>query len=156
MLGWNPAHRHVLFPAPESRAEKRYDLAQAAVARLDPAFGPCELHSLDGIPHEEVPTWLNAAEVVLLTSSREGSPNAIKEALSCNVPVVSVDVGDVRERIEGVAGCFIAAATPADLAEKLGRVLEAGERIDAREQVADLAIERVAEKLRTIYVTLTN
>jgi glycosyltransferase involved in cell wall biosynthesis len=155
-LGWDPARRHVLFPAPRGRAEKRFDLAEAAVAHADGASDDLELHSLAGIQHEDVPVWLNAADVVLLTSSREGSPNAIKEALACNVPVVSVDVGDVRERIEGIAGCYIAEATPEDLADKLRRVLERPGTIEGREHVSELAIERVAGKLRTIYEKLTS
>ena len=154
-LGWDPARSHVLFPAPRERPEKRFELAEAAVTELDGSAGRSELHSLSGVEHEEVPVWLNAADVVLLTSSREGSPNAIKEALACNVPVVSVDVGDVRERIEGIAGCYLAEATPEDLAEKLRLAIVDEGRIDARPGMSELAIESVAAKLREIYETLT-
>ena len=153
-LGWDPARKHVLFPAPRERTEKRFELAEAAVIQLDGAAGHAELHSMAGLQHEDVPIWLNAADVVLLTSSREGSPNAIKEALACDVPVVSVDVGDVRERIEGMTGCYLAEATPEDLADKLRRALEGRGRIDGRARMAELSIERVAAKLRDIYATL--
>jgi glycosyltransferase involved in cell wall biosynthesis len=154
-LAWDNARGHVLFPAPPDRSEKRFALAQAAVAQVSRSGADIELHSLVGIPHEEVPTWLNAADAVLLTSTHEGSPNAVKEALACNVPVVSVDVGDVRERIEGIEGCFIADATPGDLAAKLRRVLERRVGIEARARIAELSVERVAEKLLDIYRTLT-
>ena len=154
-LGWDPARPHVLFPAPRERAEKRFELAEAAVGRLDGGPAHAELHPLSGVNHEDVPIWLNAADVVVLTSSREGSPNAVKEALACNVPVVSVDVGDVRERIEQIAGCYLAEASPADLADKLRRVLERRRRIAGRERMSELAIERVADKLREIYELLT-
>jgi glycosyltransferase involved in cell wall biosynthesis len=106
------------------------------------------------VPHEEVPLWLNAADVVLLTSTHEGSPNAVKEALACNVPIVSVEVGDVRERIDGVEGCHCAAATPPDLAAKLAEVLERGERVRGREQVLELSLPTVARRLRAIYEML--
>jgi len=56
--------------------------------------------------------WLNASNVLLLTSLHEGSPTVVKEALACGLPVVSVDVGDVAERIEGIEGCHLAVATP--------------------------------------------
>jgi teichuronic acid biosynthesis glycosyltransferase TuaC len=154
-LGWDPARKHVLFPSPRERAEKRFELAEAAVKKLGRVSAP-QLHSLSGVQHEDVPIWLNAADVVLLTSSREGSPNAIKEALACDVPVVSVDVGDVRERIEGIAGCYLAEATPDDLADNLRRALGGAGRIDGRSRMSDLAIERVAAKLSEIYETLVN
>jgi teichuronic acid biosynthesis glycosyltransferase TuaC len=154
-LGWDPARRHVLFPAPPWRPEKRFALAQAAVARLDEGAG-VELHALDGVPHDDVPVWLNAADAVLLTSSHEGSPVVVKEALACNVPVVSVDVGDIRDRISGVDGCFLAAPTPAELAEALRRALEHGPCTGGRERVADLSLERVAARVQRIYASLAN
>src|SRR5919107_2778792 len=84
-LGLDPERKHVLFTASPQRPEKRFALAQAATARL--GSDGVALHTLDGMPHAEVPTWINAADVVLMTSAYEGSPNVIKEALACNVPV---------------------------------------------------------------------
>lgn len=153
-LGWDSARKHVLFPASPDRTEKRFSLAEAAVTQLDGGTGHTELHSLAGVEHAGVPIWLNAADVVLLTSSREGSPNAIKEALACNAPVVSVDVGDVAERVEGVAGCYLAEATPADLADKLRCVFEGAGRSNGQERMSELSLERVAAKLRDVYGTL--
>jgi glycosyltransferase involved in cell wall biosynthesis len=155
-LGWHRDHRHVLFPAPPSRPEKRYALAEATIELANTLEPRVELHALEGVPHDDVPIWINAANAVVLTSAHEGSPNAVKEALACNVPVVSVDVGDVRERIEGVEGCFIAAPNPADLADKLGRALERGEPIAGREHVAALSLEHVAAKVHRIYASLAN
>jgi teichuronic acid biosynthesis glycosyltransferase TuaC len=154
-LGLERERRHVLFTAAPDRPEKRFALAEASMALLGHGTG-VTLHTLAGRPHADVPTWLNAADAVLLTSVYEGSPNVIKEALACNVPVVSVDVGDVRERIQGIDGCYIAEPTPQDLAAKLRRVLERSERVDARERMAALSLEQTATKLRDIYVTLAN
>jgi len=101
--------------------------------------------------HQDVPIWLNASDVVLLTSLHEGSPNVIKEALGCDVPIVSVDVGDVRERIQGVEGCYIALPTPADLAGKLA-VVSAGERrVNGRASVQHLSLENIALCLKQFY-----
>jgi glycosyltransferase involved in cell wall biosynthesis len=154
-LGWDPSRKHVLFPANPSRPEKRFGLAEACVARLNQSGADIDLHVLKDVRHEEVPWWLNAARAILVTSTHEGSPNAVKEALACNVPVVSVDVGDVQARIGGIDGCFIADPTPEDLAGKLGHVFERKEPIDARRQLDDVSLEHVAEKLREIYGTLS-
>jgi teichuronic acid biosynthesis glycosyltransferase TuaC len=155
-LGWEAGRAHVLFPASPSRAVKRFELAQASVAAARASGAEVELHALDGVSHDDVPLWLNAANVMLLTSAHEASPVIVKEALACNVPVVSVDVGDVRERIAGVDGCFIAAPTPTDLAEKLRRALERDEPISGRERVEELSLERIAAHVRDIYSLFAN
>jgi teichuronic acid biosynthesis glycosyltransferase TuaC len=155
-LGWSSGRKHVLFPAPPTRAEKGYPLAEAAVRQLEREGVDVELHPLEGVPHEDVPTWLNAADVVVLTSVREGSPNVVKEALACDVAVVSVDVGDVRERLEGIDGCFLADATPAEVAAKLARALAREGRIEGRERIAALSLERIAARMREIYEILTS
>jgi glycosyltransferase involved in cell wall biosynthesis len=150
-LGWDPANTHVLFPASPSRPEKRFGLAEATVALLQRNGAAVELHALDGVAHEEVPTWINASSAVLLTSSHEGSPVVVKEALACNVPVVSVDVGDVRARIEGIDGCSIAEPNAADLAAKLELALGRKAPVNGRDRIAELSLERVGERIREIY-----
>ncbi len=154
-LGWNPAVKHVLFPSSSARPEKRFELARAAVAQID-RRGSVELHELSGVPHDRVPIWLNATDAIVLTSTHEGSPNVVKEALACDVAVVSVDVGDVRERIEGIDGCFLAEPTPADIADKLGRALARSSRIEAREGMVELSLERVAQRLLDVYRSVTS
>jgi glycosyltransferase involved in cell wall biosynthesis len=152
LLGWTDDKRHVLFPANPQRPEKRFTLAEAAITSLNSTgFGRIQLHALTGIPHDQVPVWINAADAVILTSTHEGSPNVVKEALACNVPVVSTDVGDVRERLTGIEGCFVAEPTPADLAAKLALVFERRERVDARDRIADLALDAVARRIIDIY-----
>jgi glycosyltransferase involved in cell wall biosynthesis len=150
-LGWQHDRRHVLFPAAPSRPEKRYHLARAAVDSLR-GFEDVELHVLDGVARGDVPKWLNACDAVLLTSTHEGSPNVVKEALACDVAVVSTDVGDVRERVAGVVGCVVADAVPEALAEGLRTAFAAG-RVSGRDAVRPLSLDRVAGRLREIYET---
>jgi glycosyltransferase involved in cell wall biosynthesis len=154
-LGWDPSSKHVLFPSSPSRAVKRFALAKASVDLL-PEEQRVELHVLEGVAHADVPVWLNSADAILLTSAHEGSPMAVKEALACNVPIVSVDVGDVRERLEGIDGCFVVSPRPEALAEALGLALPRKQPIDARERVAELSLERIADRILTIYRTLDN
>jgi hypothetical protein len=150
-LGLEADATHVLFPAAPHRPEKRYALAAATVGCLDGA----ELHTLGDVRHDDVPLWINAADAILLTSLYEGSPNVIKEALACDVPLVSVEVGDVRERIEGVDGCFIAAAEPEALAAKLGQAVGHG-RTHGRAQAQEVSLERINARLLDIYGAITS
>lgn len=145
--------RYVLFGADPGRPRKRYALAQAAVAAAAPRVGfPLELLPLHGRPHEEIARTMRAGDALLLTSNLEGSPNVVKEAMASNLRIVSVDVGDTRERLEDVAGCRVTAddspeALGAALAELLG---ETGEPA-GREAVRELSLEAVAERVRGIY-----
>lgn len=100
---------------------------------------------------ESVPLLMNACDVLLLTSQHEGSPNVVKEALACNLPVVSVPSGDVRKRLDGVSLSYVVDYSPKALADALNKVLEIGKRSNGREKVQNLSIEKVAEKIRDFY-----
>lgn len=150
-LGWSLHKFHVLFPANAGDPVKRSFLAQAAIEAANRSGLNAEMHTLRGVTHEKVPIWLNASDAVLLTSLHEGSPNIIKEALACDLPVVSVDVGDVRERISGIEGCYIALPNSDDLGAKLCLVRARGERIAGRDSVRHLSLEETASKLMHFY-----
>lgn len=150
-LGWDSNKFNVLFPLNAGDPRKRPFLAQAAIDAANQLGLNAEMHQLRGVPHEEVSIWLNASDAVLLTSLHEGSPNIIKEALACDVPVVSVDVGDVRERISEIEGCHIGLPDPRDLGAKLHLVRERGGRIAGRERMQQLSLEKTALKLKSLY-----
>jgi glycosyltransferase involved in cell wall biosynthesis len=150
-LGWAANRRHVLFPAAANRPEKRYGLAEETVAALRARGHDVDLHELRGVAHADVPAWMNAADVVLITSTHEGSPNAVKEALACEVPIVSVDVGDVADRLASIDGAYVAAANADALASAVERVLSGPGRVDARATLEDISLERIAAKQREIY-----
>ncbi|MGE5716311.1 MAG: glycosyltransferase [Acidobacteriota bacterium] len=152
-LGWEEGSFHLLFPSFPENLTKGFDLAREAVGRLGASGLSVELHTLRDRPHTEIPVWLNACDCLVLTSRIEGSPNIVKEALACDRNVVSVDVGDVRERLEGIEGCLMADATADDLAAKLQILLKRpGEtRAAGRVRVQDLSLERVGERLLAVY-----
>jgi glycosyltransferase involved in cell wall biosynthesis len=150
-LGWDVHDFHVLFASSNGDPVKRPWLAKEAVALIRRGERPTELHFLSGVPNADVPVWLNASDVLLLTSKHEGSPTIVKEALACSLPVVSVDVGDVAERIEATDGCYVASPEPADLARKLCLVRRRGTRLDCAAHVAELSILNVARKLDQFY-----
>jgi len=154
-LGWSPQSFHVLFASSNGDPVKRPWLAEAAVAQMSRSGRPPELHYLSSIPNEQVPVWLNASDALLLTSMHEGSPTVVKEALACGLPVVSVDVGDVAERIEGIEGCHLASPEPAELAGKLCLVRVRKKRLDCGTRLEELSIVSVAQKLKRFYEEIT-
>ncbi len=106
---------------------KRLDIAQAVIQMLQTQF-PVELLSLNGNVHpDEIPTYINACNAVLLCSDSEGSPMIIKEALACEIPIVSVSVGDVAERITGVMNCFIVPQDIHAIHDQLESILKGGQ-----------------------------
>lgn len=150
-VGWERDGVHVLFPYPPSRTVKDHPRAarvvEAAAERVD---DDVELHTLHGVPHERMPDYVNAADVLLLTSRREGSPNSVKEALACNVPVVSTDVGDVGERLAGVDHSYVG-RTDAELVEGLVAVFRDRSRSNGREEAKRLGLERMGERIESVY-----
>jgi glycosyltransferase involved in cell wall biosynthesis len=108
-----------------------------------------------GVPHRDVPLYMNAADAMVFTSVQEGSPNVVKEALACDLPVVSVPVGDVPERIAGIEGCELCPdERPETIAAALVRVLRRQARIEGRVTVESLderlLTARVIELYRTV------
>jgi glycosyltransferase involved in cell wall biosynthesis len=89
---------------------------------------------------------------LVFTSFQEGSPNVVKEALACNLPVVSVPVADVPLRLRGISGCEVCGDDqPETIAAALGRVLRRGQRIQGREAVQHLDERLLIAKLIDIY-----
>jgi teichuronic acid biosynthesis glycosyltransferase TuaC len=151
-LGWAAGTYHILFPANAGDPVKRPWLARAAIESLHNKDGiKGELHMLSGVPYADVPTWLNASDALVLTSLQEGSPTVVKEALACNVPVVSVDVGDVAERIAGIEGCHLVGAEPEAIALGLLDVWKRKCRVDSADLMRTLSIETIAERLKSFY-----
>jgi glycosyltransferase involved in cell wall biosynthesis len=121
------------------------------VERLDASYR-AELIVASGVEPSKMPVYMNACDALLLTSAHEGSPNVVKEALACNLPVVSTDVGDVAERIGGVDGCVLCGRDDAEsLSRALGLVFDRGGRVNGREAVADLDEWLLARKVIGVY-----
>jgi len=150
-VGWDTGSRHVLFPYSRDQEKKRYPVAKRLVERVDERVDErVTLQVVDDVPHEKMYLYYNAADVLLLPSLREGSPNTVKEAMACNVPVVSTDVGDVATRLGPVRNSYVCESDGA-LEEALVSVLGTGGRSDGREYVAEVSLERMGERLISIY-----
>ena len=114
-MGLSQDGTYILFAGAFDEPVKNATLARSAASMIAGA----ELLELKGYSRGQVACLLRAVDVLLMTSLSEGSPQVIKEALVCGCPIVSVDVGDVRERIRGIEGCVIAAAGTDALAGEL-------------------------------------
>jgi teichuronic acid biosynthesis glycosyltransferase TuaC len=154
-LGYGADERIVLFNAGRNPAVKDPELAADSVAIAETLFGKIRFVVLDGTADpQDVPLYMNAADCLLVTSRTEGSPTVVQEAMACNLPVVSVDVGDVRERLEGVAHCAVTDRDPAALGSALIKVLTEGSRSDGRAHAATLGVETIAAHLAEFYAAL--
>jgi glycosyltransferase involved in cell wall biosynthesis len=143
--------RLVLFVGNPEEARKRYELARRAVAILNETL-PAKLIVAWLTPHKNIPVFMSACDVLVFTSFQEGSPNVVKEALACNLPVVSVAVGDVPQRLRGISGCEVCGDDrPETIAAALEGVLRRGQRIRGREAVQDLDERLLTAKLIEIY-----
>jgi glycosyltransferase involved in cell wall biosynthesis len=75
-------------------------------------------------PHDEIPVWMNASDVLCLPSFNEGMPNVALEAMACGLPVVASRVGGVPEVVrEDVNGLTVPPADRNALADALRRAL---------------------------------
>lgn len=150
-LGWDERKKHVLFPANPERPEKDFALAQQSIKLLGKDI---DIHVFKDVGHSDTVLYYNAADVVLLTSKWEGSPNVIKEALACCRPIVSTNVGDVKERMSGVAGCYVAETRePDELAGFLKLALDFEGPTTGRDAIVSDKLEskQIAEKIINIY-----
>jgi len=155
-LGLPADERLVLFVGNPHLPRKRFPLAQQAVEILSRTL-PVRFVLGWGVPHAEMPYYMGACDALVFTSRQEGSPNAVKEALACNLPIVSVAVGDVVERLHGVAGCEVCADDrPETIAAALARVLARGGRIAGREAVRHLDERLITQQVLAIYRAALN
>lgn len=150
-LGWNPDEFQVLFTGNPDSETKRFTDAAGAVECIRARGIPARLQLMRGVRHEQVPLWLNAADVLLLCSVHEGSPNIVKESLACECPVVSTDVGDVTERLEGITGCYLCNRTVESLADGLEAVHRQGARLRCRSQIAPISTDAIAKRVESVY-----
>ncbi|MGD9736786.1 MAG: glycosyltransferase [Solirubrobacterales bacterium] len=150
-LGLEPEGRYLFFPANPARPEKRADRARELAAA-------CEAELLTGgaIDPEAMPTWINAADAVLVTSDHEGFGMAAVEALACDVPVLSTPVGVAPYLLRGVEGCLCAPFDRAAWAAAARPHLDAADpRVAGAARAATLSAARMAERVLAAYRDVT-
>ena len=144
--------RYVLFAGSFDNSVKDPSLAKQVVALFKE--DALVLLELKGYTREEVTLLMCAADVMLMTSVSEGSPQVINEAMACGCPIVSVDVGDVRERTHGVEGCYIAQSRePQEIVNLLQIAMDFDGKTKGRDKLLEDGLEngRIADNLIKIY-----
>jgi glycosyltransferase involved in cell wall biosynthesis len=111
-LQWDSQKINLLFAGNPNRHVKNFPLVKQSLK----AIGNTNivLHTLEDVPFKQMNDYYNAADGVLLSSLWEGSPNVIKEAMACNKPILSTNVGDVKYNFGNEEGFFIASHQPSE------------------------------------------
>ena len=152
-LGFSESDNIVLFAGAFDNPVKNPELATEAVSKISVA----RMIELKGYNRKQVAGLMNAVDVCLMTSHTEGSPQFIKEAMACNCPIVSVNVGDVKEVLEGVNGCLITEKSAINVALKIQEVLIKNERTNGYEKIKNSGYEAtvVAERIKNVYKNIS-
>jgi len=151
----DPNKKHVLFAGAFDNAVKDPELAKQAIALLDNV----QLVELKGYTRDQVNALMYSCDALLMTSKTEGSPQVVKEAMACGCPIVSVDVGDVAERTEGVDGCFVVKSRePREIAAAIEKALVFKGRTNGRDKIIEFGLtnELVAKQIIEIYEDIIN
>ena len=161
--------KHVLFAGAFDNAVKDPELAKSTIAFYNEAIGnrqwaidldanrQIKLIELKGYTRDQVTALMYNCDALLMTSKTEGSPQVVKEAMACGCPIVSVDVGDVAERVSRVEGCYVVPTRePKDIAEALLKAIQFEGKTNGREKIVEygLSNDQVAKRLQAIYETV--
>jgi len=150
-LGFNTTEKLVLFPWDPERPVKRYDVIQESIQIVQQRYNDVRIVSVYDRPHAIIARYMSCCDVMVLASDHEGSPMAVREAMACNLPIVSVDVGDVRQIIENVEGCYLCEREPGDIAEKVMWVFEQDRRTEGARFIRQIDADWCADQVLVLY-----
>lgn len=153
-LGIDKNEKVVLFASDPERPEKNFSLSQTAIYLSD--INNIKILPVYSEEQSELCYYYNAADVLLLTSLHEGSPNVIKEAMACCCPIVATNVGDVAEVLKDTSGCYITEFNPRSVVQNLNMAIEFRRLkgiTNGREKIKEMNLDSVtvASKLAGIY-----
>lgn len=153
--GWPPQKKIIIFFNGSNAIVKDQPLAEKVFSEVKRQISEVEFKVLNKIPHEQLVYYYNASDVMLLTSFHEGSNNSTKEARACNLPIVSVNVGDAKERLANVDNSFVVnSRNPQVLATKVIEVLKNGRRSNGADYSGDVSIDHIATEIQSVYKSI--
>jgi glycosyltransferase involved in cell wall biosynthesis len=151
ILGLKADKKYLLFAANPQIPVKRFPLAKAAadyLARRDPSI---ELLVVSKEPQERLALYMSACDVLVFPSYQEGSPNVVKQAMACNLPIVATDVGDVCQVIGKTRGCYVSEPGPVEFAARISEILSLRLRTTGREHIRHFDSAIVSERVIEVY-----
>ena len=149
-LGWDVSKKIMLYVGRNSPL-KRLDILQDCHNIISNEIDNTELILATNVEHDKMPLYMSAADVFVFASETEGSPVVIKEAIACDLPIVSVDVGDVPEMIDNIENCYICERTPESMAYFVTRIFENCPRSNGHDFLERISNENIAKRLIDIY-----
>ena len=151
ILGLDPYKKYLLFASNPDIAVKRFPLARAVANQLCSEDPSVELLLVYKEPQPRLSLYMSACDAMVFPSYQEGSPNIVKQAMACNLPIVATEVGDVREIIGGTNGCFVCYPRVDEFASRLRQILESRQRTNGREHIRHLDGPSVAGQVIQVY-----
>lgn len=156
-LSWDNQKLQLLFAANPDRIVKNYRLFGQSVKKLRKTNKNIEIKFLRDVEMDKVPIYMNASDIVCLSSKWEGSPNVIKESMACNRPIVSTDVGDVKWLFDDMKGHFVSKRQNVDEYSKV--LLKAIQystmevKTNGRERIKSTGLdsESIAKRITNVY-----
>lgn len=159
-LGWDMDKQYIIYMDSNKgvRTQKRKDRFDETIKILNVKYGyNAEAVVMRNVKRELIPTYMNAADLHMISSDFEGSPNSVKECMCCNTPVVSTNVGNVAEMIGDIEGAYVVNDFTAEaLAEACDKVLKSKVPFNGRDKflAKGYGMATVAEKLKNIYLSI--
>ncbi len=150
-LSWGLTHPVIVISVRNDPKGKGLDLAKSSMKVVRTILPDVELKVITNVLHDRMPLYFRAADVLFCGSKSEGSPNVVKEALACNLPVVSVPVGDVVERLVGVYPSAIVPRDPDEIGKALADILKKRKRSNGRDKVGHLSLDKIARRVLGVY-----
>lgn len=143
------AKKKILFSSSFDNPVKNFKLLERAISMIqDYDF---ELIELKGFNRKEVALLMNKVDICVMTSISEGSPQFIKEAMACSCPIVSTDVGDVKQIIAETEGCFVTSYDPKDVANKIIQACRFNKKTNGSQKISYLDNKIISKKIISVY-----
>lgn len=178
-LGYEDGVKYILFGGGFDNLRKNYTILRDAVERIEQVpwvpveggerCGNIVCLEMKGLSRAECVLRMNACDLFALPSHSEGSPQALKEAMVCNCPIVATDIADVRHLLGDLPGHYILrnprstlerwdadANSLDDMVALLKEALTFNQRTNGRQRILEMGLsnEQVAQRLIAIYQSL--
>ena len=153
-LGFLPDKKYILFGGAFANLRKNYPLLKEGIELLK--RDDIEVLEMKGLSRLQISKILSACDLFALPTKSEGSPQALKEAMACNCPIIATDVADIKHLLGDVEGHYLCSFDPKDVAVKVEKALAFNSRTKGRERIIELGLtnDLVAKKLVEIYKTI--